>query len=202
MSWGRRRRALSTEEIEANRLAKAKREADAMTCQVCGRKILANTGTIAHHGYTRPWEGGYQTASCYGAKAVPFEVARDTLKLWIKILEDQLAGITKKMQAVLDETSGMLMSYQKSYGRLENATIFVLTRAGFEQAKIDHPLFFRYKSQQTFDEIKNQWLASEEWKRLQLIREIEKQKKRYAAWKETHYFAPDKKWEKWERPNV
>lgn len=40
-------------------------------CQVCGRQIEANTGKIALHGYTR--KRGWQTASCGGAKYLPYE---------------------------------------------------------------------------------------------------------------------------------
>jgi hypothetical protein len=51
-------------------------------CQVCGRAIKANTGTIAHHGYQRPGYG-YQTRSCAGARHVPYEVGHDALDSWI-----------------------------------------------------------------------------------------------------------------------
>lgn len=79
----------SKEEIAA---AKAKKAAKAMHCQCCGRAIFAETGTIAHHGYERPG-GGYQTASCMGAKFLPFEVSRDRLGDLIEALvnrEEQL----------------------------------------------------------------------------------------------------------------
>jgi hypothetical protein len=49
------------------------------TCQVCGRAIKANTGLIAHHGYRRPY-AGWQTASCEGARYVPYEVSCDRLR--------------------------------------------------------------------------------------------------------------------------
>jgi hypothetical protein len=49
------------------------------TCQVCGRAIKAKSGLIAHHGYTRPYEG-WQTASCQGARYVPYEESCDRLK--------------------------------------------------------------------------------------------------------------------------
>jgi hypothetical protein len=47
-------------------------------CQICGRDIKANTGLIAHHGYQRP-DAGYQTASCPGARELPYEVSRDAI---------------------------------------------------------------------------------------------------------------------------
>lgn len=48
------------------------------TCQCCGRAIEARRGVIADHGYRRPGQG-WQTPSCYGARAVPFELGHDAL---------------------------------------------------------------------------------------------------------------------------
>jgi len=195
MAWGQRRRALSTSEIEANRAAKAKREADAMTCQVCGRKILANTGPIAHHGYQRPWEGGYQTSSCFGARKEPFEAERSTLKTWIGFMKAKKHSLEARIEAVNSETSGMLISYREIHkSRQQLPTLFTLERGNFAAMKAEHGGYFRYKSGKTFDEIKNQWLAAEEWKRQSLAREIQNQQRRYDGWKETHTFV-NQKWE-------
>ena len=49
-----------------------------VTCQICGRYIKAKSGIIAHHGYKRPGDG-WQTASCAGAKHLPYEVSCDLL---------------------------------------------------------------------------------------------------------------------------
>jgi len=46
-------------------------------CQICGRDIKSALGLIAHHGYRRP--GGSQTASCPGARRLPYEISRDAL---------------------------------------------------------------------------------------------------------------------------
>ena len=43
MDWRGPRRKLSAEEKAANAARKATREAAAMVCQCCGRKLLANT---------------------------------------------------------------------------------------------------------------------------------------------------------------
>lgn len=48
------------------------------TCQICGRVIQAKKGVIAHHGYNRPGHG-WQTASCHGARFLPYEVSRDRI---------------------------------------------------------------------------------------------------------------------------
>lgn len=52
-------------------------------CQICARDIKANTGLIAHHGYQRPQYQGWQTASCDGAKQLPYEVSRDFIPVVI-----------------------------------------------------------------------------------------------------------------------
>lgn len=52
-------------------------------CQICAREIKANTGLIAHHGYQRPGSG-WQTASCDGAKQLPYEVSRDFIPVVIE----------------------------------------------------------------------------------------------------------------------
>ena len=53
------------------------------TCQICARDIKANTGLIAHHGYQRPGNG-WQTASCDGAKQLPYEVSRSFIPVVIE----------------------------------------------------------------------------------------------------------------------
>lgn len=54
------------------------------TCQICARAIKANTGIIAHHGYQRPQYQGWQTASCDGARQLPYEVSRDYIPVVIE----------------------------------------------------------------------------------------------------------------------
>jgi hypothetical protein len=56
-------------------------------CQVCGRAIKANTGLIAHHGYRRPYKG-WQTASCEGARYVPYEVSCDRLREVVEMVKN------------------------------------------------------------------------------------------------------------------
>lgn len=71
------------------------------TCQICGRDIKANTGVIAHHGYQRPDRGsGWQTASCFGARHKPYEVACDAIplaigraKAWLTHAQESLAKL-------------------------------------------------------------------------------------------------------------
>jgi len=63
----------------------AEKKRTARTCQICGRPIHAETGVIAHHGYTRPYPG-VQTNSCFGARHPSWERSRDCLGEWIAMV--------------------------------------------------------------------------------------------------------------------
>ncbi len=56
------------------------------TCQICARPIKASNGRIAHHGYKRPG-GGWQTASCIGARHLPYEVSCDQIPVAIAMIQ-------------------------------------------------------------------------------------------------------------------
>lgn len=60
-----------------------------ITCQICGRPIKASKGVIAHHGYKRPGDG-WQTASCMGARYLPYEIYCDRLLVVIKRIKNYL----------------------------------------------------------------------------------------------------------------
>lgn len=66
------------------------------TCQICGRPIKSTTGVIAHHGYKRPGNG-WQTASCMGARHLPYEQSCDLIPVAIKQVSE---FITKTESAV------------------------------------------------------------------------------------------------------
>lgn len=74
------------------------------TCQICGRAIQANTGLIAHHGYTRPYaHAGYQTASCPGARFMPYEMACDAIQPYIDRLEATLTSTQQILDLLLND---------------------------------------------------------------------------------------------------
>jgi hypothetical protein len=82
-----------------------------MHCQCCGRAILANLGSIAHHGYERPgW--GYQSASCFGAKRLPFEADRAALGEMIVFMRDRLARAEKHRAAIKAEKKPIVFDYE------------------------------------------------------------------------------------------
>ena len=83
-----------------------------MHCQACGRAILANMGSIAHHGYERPgW--GYQSASCFGAKRLPFEADRAALGEMIVFMRDRLARNEKHRAAIKAEKKPIVFEYEE-----------------------------------------------------------------------------------------
>ncbi len=67
------------------------------TCQVCGRAIKATTGLIAHHGYRRPYQTGWQTASCEGARYVPYEVSCDRLREVVEMVKQFIASLLERL---------------------------------------------------------------------------------------------------------
>ena len=113
-----------------------------MTCQICGRDILAGSGAIAHHGYQRPGDG-YQTGSCYGALKLPFEVSRDALGHYITAVLaptiDRKKEHLARMQA-RDPSVEVKVHYQaKKYNnwRREQSS-FVANAASYEQSRDIH----------------------------------------------------------------
>lgn len=70
------------------------------TCQVCGRTIKANSGLIAHHGYKRPFEG-WQTASCEGARYLPYEQSCERLAEVLGMTQTFIANQEKALQDFL-----------------------------------------------------------------------------------------------------
>lgn len=87
-----------TERAAMRAAKKATKTAKAMTCQICGRAIFAELGTIAHHGYERPGHG-WQTASCYGAKRLPYEVSREAIE---ELLPRQIAEVKRLVKVAAD----------------------------------------------------------------------------------------------------
>jgi hypothetical protein len=109
---------------------------DRMTCQCCGRKILAKKGLVANHGYQRPGTG-WQTSSCAGAQALPFEVSRDTLGWLIDSVRARLRTMVQNRADVAAETAPVTFTYVEhgKDGKRQNK-VLSLTRDSFK-ATID-----------------------------------------------------------------
>lgn len=205
-----RRRKLTAEETEHNRKAKEAREAAAMTCQCCGRKHLANRGWIAHHAYQRPGDG-WQTASCMGAKALPFEVDCTKLGELIAILKSRRISMIDIRHAVkteihpitlthsfIDWQSSGRMGYKRD--RVERTAKFVVTRANWNSvynAEDNSEIFDgKYGRWESFDVVKANDLAYRDTMIANITDHINEQTKRYEGWKQTHKWnAETETWE-------
>lgn len=96
------------------------------TCQICGRAILAKTGRIAHHGYKRPGNG-WQTSSCYGARHLPYEVARDAIQSAITHCQGFIASTETRIADILAAPPVEIKDEQRdAYGRVRHSYTLAL----------------------------------------------------------------------------
>ena len=171
-----------------NEAQRARKIASAMTCQCCARQIFAETGTIAHHGYQRPG-GGWQTASCMGAKHLPFEVDRAQLGTMIRAIEARLARTDAHLADVVAERVPVPFNYTTreriSYGRSTERSVDV-TRATFFDVKEAYASEMVRRSVRVFDDVKGELVRKLQF----IIRNDEQfrveQQKRFDGWKQTH----------------
>ena len=175
----------------ANAAKKAAREAAAMTCQCCGNHILANTGVIAHHGYQRPGEG-WQTASCFGARHLPFEVSRDRLGELIVVLKAQLKSHAESLLRVENEEQAISYTMTDYSGKRERYAEWPkrdlsFTRANFNTLEAENitnlrrVFFFN-----SFDDLKKREIENRKQRMKMIADDIRACQKRWSAWKPTH----------------
>jgi hypothetical protein len=165
------------------------REGKAMHCQCCGRAILAKRGTIAYHGYERPAHG-WQTGSCPGAKALPFEVSRTTLGSmidgwrleleWKQRLHSEIAAEKRYVVLTIEDRTRT-----NRHGNYPKERIEVV-RYNFDAKKAENSEQFLINGYDSFDQVKQQELAQVEHEIAQITRAIEEQQARYDGWKQTH----------------
>jgi hypothetical protein len=186
-----RRRQITPEKTAANAKARAAREATTMHCQCCDKLFLANTGLMAHHGYQRPG-GGWQTASCMGARYLPLEVSRDRLAELIKSLETWKARAIITRANVEAETQAISLTFpdynlpRDSNGRRPNKDVLV-TRETFSAIYAENSAAFRQRSGWNyFDGIKENDLRSRDREIKNVTDEITAQQARFDGWKQTH----------------
>ena len=134
------------------------------TCQICGREIGSKRGLIAHHGYERPNGWHQQTASCMGARHLPFEQSRDVLGSWLETLRCWIQNHREALET-LANSNPPISRYQRVSKQL------VTIEHGHE----------RYEAWKTTDIMEHQSKVR------QLSMELEMQQARYDAWK-----APEK----------
>lgn len=158
-------RVVTEAEKEANRVAKEAKLRAQMTCQCCFRKHLANTGSVAHHGYQRPGFG-WQTTSCSGAKFLPLEMSRDRLGWLITVLNNSIEQQTSARDAIKTETAAIInyindMSKPRDHnGKYQSKTI-VVEASNFEQVKAENASYWRQSNWQvpTWEEFKARELS-------------------------------------------
>lgn len=185
------------------------KEAHARTCQVCGRPIFAETGVIAHHGYTRPGDG-WQTPSCWGARELPFEVSRDALGRYIAYVAGYLARRETARADVAAERSPVPMSYETvrrnpetgkamrdRYGAtLRDVTHFALTRANIADMEREHGKAAFPYGVESFDHYKAKELATRDTEIKSTREHVTAQRARFDAWKQTQQWnKAAKQWE-------
>ena len=170
-------------------------DADRMTCQCCGRRILANTGKIANHGYERP-EAHYQTASCGGAQVAPFEVSRDRLGRMIRSLIALKSQWQNARDLVAIERAPIVREYTKGFGKAQTKHKVSFTRASWDSPEAEAArAALRSSTFADFDALLKVELASRDNDIRSLDRDIAHHQARYDGWKQTHSWeAAGKAW--------
>lgn len=176
------------EQAAKNKAAKEEKNKAQMHCQCCGRAHLANTGKMAHHGYQRPG-GGWQTASCAGARQLPFEVSRDFLGKVIKDMRSQHASMIEARANVEAEKQGFAIiapdySQPRNVRTGKRPTIRLeVTRDTFEAVKAENTKALQNVS---FDEAKATELNVRARDIKNIADFINDCQTRYDGWKQTH----------------
>lgn len=171
---------------------KAQAAAKAMTCQVCNRPIFAEAGVIAHHGYTRPYEG-VQTGSCIGARELPFEVSRDVLLIEIERTEHNVAGLSRFCDDIRNDVTPVTWSYSDRTcqpdrrGRYPKTSVRV-TAATFDEARetAKPRMVFISDYHTTFADVKLRQLRELEARLKAMQAYLDEQRTRAQAWRHTH----------------
>jgi hypothetical protein len=170
--------------------AQLAREAAQMTCQCCGGLYLANLGTVAHHGYRRPGDG-WQTASCAGAKELPFEVSRDCLG---NLIDDRVGwerNAVADRAAIAEERRPIVLKFsprdaqRDSRGNRPTVSVTV-TRETFHAVWREHLRDFTFYSWNDFDAVKDYDLQRRDRDIRGVREDIKAQQARFDAWKQTH----------------
>lgn len=174
----------------AQQLAK---EAHEMTCQICGRRIFAETGVIAHHGYERPGDG-YQTRSCEGAREQPFEVTMGALVDHIETVAAQIASHAAMIERIHTEAQPVPYSWTTKEvrhtgrrGREYVKKLAFVNRDNFDTVMADVQATSRYHvGGLTWDRVKHDHIRELQAAERALREYHAQQTKRAEAWTPTH----------------
>lgn len=144
------------------------------TCQICGRPIKSSTGLIAHHGYKRPGSG-WQTASCIGARHLPYEVSCDFIPVAIASVK---AYIDRTEIALALHFTFPPNTLHYTRGSWNKERIAVERPANFEPFGSSHRMRF-HKYDAVFDNVAHEMKRGIEFAK----RDLEYLTKRLADWK-------------------
>jgi len=183
------------ERAAANVKIKTARLEATMTCQCCAGKYLANTGKMAHHGYQRPGNG-WQTASCIGARELPFEVSRDRLGELIVNLEAQAVRMIEFRNEIATEATPIHRTFEDRskpkaivYPYKCPTVSFDITRDNYADIALKHQLY------DDFDGFLAKELRTLNYQIKSIQDYIIECKARYAGWSQTHEW--NKKAKEW-----
>ncbi len=192
MSFYRRRKPAARRPADVIAAEKAAKLALSMTCQCCGRDVFAETGVIAHHGYERPGEG-WQTASCWGARQLPFEVNRDRLGKLLEHMREQHANITKYRDDVVNDEASFIWTFTDKTKPRDNrgrrgTTTCTVTREAFDAC---YAIYLevrehRQSPEPTFLGLKANKITELGQSIQRLADTITVQQARYDGWTQTH----------------
>lgn len=169
-----------------------------MTCQVCGRKILARQGSIAHHGYTRPGSG-WQTGSCPGAKYSPFENHKDRLAAIRNAQAERATFLRDLAQEANEGKAGVTVRWteylkEARYNSRPRVAI-VDDLAAFAALVVAEPQVMRMRPMFSFAEARRIYVSGLTDSARQCEDFVKEADKRLAGWKYTHrYDRPNKAW--------
>jgi hypothetical protein len=151
------------------------------TCQICERQIEAAHGLIAHHGYERPHLGsGIQTASCFGARRLPWQIDREALADWLGVLADKIEDARKRCEHL---ASGFPRVPGPFVPRSKDDPLRKISRTYQPLIGADHAEYSKWLEIARAD-------AATSLRKLKA--EYARQKARFDAWKETPLIIPAK----------
>lgn len=163
-------------------------------CQICERDIKAPLGfaemsktvsipgrvrRTAHHGYQRPWQSGYQTESCFGAKWRPVEDANDAMQPYLDMVQRVLNGLNSRLYTWKHEPP-VTLTVKRGWG--VQAHELTLNRPeGFDPAKNEES--YEASRPWTYENEYRSFKHQLEAQKREAEREIKRVSKRLADWK-------------------
>lgn len=172
-----------------------------MTCQACGRAHMAKRGFIAHHGYQRPWQEGWQTASCAGAKHIPYEAGHALLDSMLVMLRNEIKRSKERLSEVEEGKPFVLVIQDITKPRnalgLRPSLRILLTNENFVSLRDQNAVSFRRVMVHTIDDARTRVKLEIRSKLAKIEYELGVQQKRRDNWKLTHaYDAETQQWNK------